>query len=89
MSRNPLDLTNAIVLHRLENGELDIMSTSTARIIVVDEQINDMHEYIVHDAPSMLSGFFEEDELRNMPVKFADDEYEEDAPRKPNLTLVK
>ena len=85
---NPMDLTNAVVLHTQEDGSLEIMSTSTARIIIVDDQINDMHEYVVHDKPGALRGFFTEDELRSMPVKHAADEYHDDAPRRPHLTLV-
>ena len=86
---NPMDLTNAVVLHTLEDGTLEIMSTSTARIIIVDDQVSEMHQYVVHDKPSALRGFFTEDELRTMPVKYAADEYPADASPRPHLTLVK
>ena len=53
-----LDLTNAVVIHRMPNGEIETMSSSTARIIIIDEQTG--QEYEVQngiDKPSFLREF--------------------------------
>ena len=81
-----LDLTNAVVVHIMENGEVESMSSSTARIIIVDERVGE--EYEVQngiDKPSFLREFLGEN-ADFMPVK---NQGVDDEPQaRPELKLV-
>ncbi len=85
--KRPVDLSNCVIIHVMENGEFDIISSAMARIIVVNDKDNEEYEYRVHDKPSLLRDFMG-DSVNNLTVVHAEEEYHEDAPISPSHLRV-